>query len=62
MKINICLIFLILSSLVSCATFSKKVSSKNQVILNKQTISKINGFYEIKSLKSIWKFEDLKPV
>lgn len=47
--------------LTSCATFSKRVAFTNQQKLNKQTISKINGFYELQSLKSIWRFEDLKP-
>ena len=61
MKKNICLLILIGSSLFGCASFSKKVTFKNQVILKKETISKINGFYELKSNKSIWRFEDLKP-
>jgi hypothetical protein len=61
MKIKNILIFIILFSLTSCATFSKKITFKNQVVLNKQTISKINGVYEIKSLKSIRRFENLKP-
>jgi hypothetical protein len=61
MKINICLSILILNLLFGCATFSKKVTFENQIVLKRETISKINGFYDIKSLKSIWKFENLKP-
>lgn len=52
---------LISFSLFGCATFSKRVTFDNQVILKKENISKINGVYEIKSLKSIWRFENLKP-
>ena len=61
MKKYIFLSTLIFFTLFSCATFSKKVSFDNQIILQKENISKINGLYEIKSLKSIWKFQNLKP-
>ena len=61
MKKNIFLLTLIFFTLFSCATFSKKVSFDNQIILQKENISQINGLYEIKSLKSIWRFENLKP-
>lgn len=52
---------LILSSLFGCATFSKKISFKNQIILNKETITNINGSYAIKSNKTIWRYENIEP-
>lgn len=61
MKMKKHLSSLILISLFGCATFSKKVTFNDQIILNKETISKINGFYDIKSYKSIWKFQGLEP-
>ena len=61
MKIKVLLSILILNLLFGCATFSDKVVFKNQVVLKRENISKINGFYEINSVKSIWKFENLKP-
>jgi hypothetical protein len=59
MKLLLPLFFIFM--LTSCATFSKKVSFTNQQKLDKQTVAKINGFYELQSLKSMRKFENLKP-
>ena len=58
---KICLLILILGTLLSCASFSEKVAFNNQIILKKESISKINGTYEIGSLTAIRKFENTKP-
>ena len=61
MKFLNILIILFLFSLTSCATFSNKITFENQVKLNKNTLSKINGFYETNSVKSIVKYQYSKP-
>jgi len=61
MKVLNILIILFLFSLNSCATFSNKITFENQVKLNKNTLSKINGFYETNSVKSIVKYQYSKP-
>jgi hypothetical protein len=61
MRKHICLVIIISISLFGCASFSNKVSIKNNIVLNQETISKINGIYEVKSFKSLRRFENLKP-
>ncbi|UUC45190.1 hypothetical protein [Flavobacterium cerinum] len=61
MKEKIGLIVLMLCTLCSCASFSKKIAFDNQIILKEESITKLNGTYEIESLKAIRKFESSKP-
>ena len=60
MKEKLCLIILILTTLFGCASFSKKTTFNNQIILKKESVSKLNGIYEIGSIKAIQKFENTK--
>ncbi|CAM4141236.1 hypothetical protein [Flavobacterium weaverense] len=61
MKDKTFLILLIVSILFSCAPFSKKVVIDNQIVLKKESVSKLNGTYEVGSIKAIRKFENLQP-
>jgi len=47
--------------LIGCTSFSKKVTFDNGIILHKETVSKLNGIYEVGALKVVLKFENLKP-
>ncbi len=59
-KIRLILLILILETTFGCASFSEKVAFKNQFVLKDETINKLNGFYEIGSLKAIRKYENTK--
>ena len=61
MRKYVSLSILISISLFGCASFSNKVFIDNNIVLNQKTISKINGIYEIKSFKSVRRYENLKP-
>jgi len=41
--------------------FPKKITFDNGIILHKETVSKLNGIYEVGALKVVQKFKNLKP-
>ena len=60
MKIRLILLLIILNTTFGCASFSEKVAFKNQTVLKKESVNKLNGIYEIGSIKAISIYENTK--